>query len=86
MEQTLQGDVEGVDIEDTNVWGVPLLHLKKAMLKTMSFCTHILPSTSLEKGLEHLTLQYPPHHTLGKKSWSDERGGHKMCEEGVHGT
>jgi hypothetical protein len=49
MEQTLQADVEGVDIEDTNVWGVPLLHLKKAMLKTMSFRTHILPSTSLEK-------------------------------------
>jgi hypothetical protein len=37
------------------------------------------------KGLEHLTLQYPhPHHTLGKKSWSHGRGGHKMCEEVIH--
>jgi hypothetical protein len=43
--------------------------------------------TSFEKGLEHLTLHYaPPQNTPWKKTLSYGRGGHKMCEEGVHGT
>jgi hypothetical protein len=84
MEQTLQGDVDGVDIEDTNVWGVPFTPFEEGNVENYVLSHAYFTFHFIRKGLGHLTLQYPPHHTLGKKSWSHGRGGHKMCEEVIH--